>query len=49
MGPSLKPSKHGAVLIEEAVRAKLSGPVSEPERVELQQFADELDAYLRNR
>jgi hypothetical protein len=48
MGKSLKPTKFSAVLAEEAIRARLSGPLSEPERVELETFAEELDSYVRN-
>jgi hypothetical protein len=45
---SLKPSKIGAVLLQEQIRAKLSGPVSEAERVELEELASDIDAYLQN-
>jgi hypothetical protein len=44
----LKPSKHGAVLLQEQIRIKLSGPVSEAERVELEELDANIDAYLRN-
>jgi hypothetical protein len=43
-----KPTKYSALLMQEAIRAKMSGPVSGPERVELERLDSELDAYLKN-
>jgi hypothetical protein len=47
MSPILKPSKHAAVLVQERVSELLHDPaIAESEKVALQEFHEELDAYL---